>query len=328
MPEISVIVPVYNVEDYLRCCVDSILSQSFSDFELILVDDGSNDRSGQICEEYTVSDTRIKVFHQKNKGQSAARNRAICEASGDYVCFVDADDFLHPKALECLFKLVKCGTNCIASCGVEEGEFNTQPQHQLVNVEEFKGIWHSTDEVGIKELIKDPYICWIICCKLIPIDIVRKHLLKEGRYYEDNAIILKWLKESDRLIHSEERLYYYRINTNGTTKGRWTIKKERDLLWSEEERLSFYAENGMASLFETYYSSFLRKAAKSIYTYRRKYPAFSFEMKKRLRWWWKTYSVLSTLTVGEKQYLFGAIYPIREMITEWWTVHGRKKSDT
>ncbi len=101
--KISVIVPVYNVEKYLSRCIDSILSQTFTDFELLLVDDGSTDKSGEICDEYAKTDARIKVFHTENRGVSAARNLGIKEASADWICFVDSDDWVEKKFLSDLY---------------------------------------------------------------------------------------------------------------------------------------------------------------------------------------------------------------------------------
>ena len=97
MPEISVIVPVYKAEAYLHACIDSILSQTFSGFELILVDDGSPDNCGAICDDYAARDSRVRVIHQENQGQAAARNRALAAAKGEWVCFVDSDDAVHPQ---------------------------------------------------------------------------------------------------------------------------------------------------------------------------------------------------------------------------------------
>lgn len=102
-PKISVIVPVYNVEKYLSLCIDSILSQTFTDFELLLVDDGCTDKSGEICDGYAKTDARIKVFHTENRGVSAARNLGIKEASADWICFVDSDDWVEKKFLSDLY---------------------------------------------------------------------------------------------------------------------------------------------------------------------------------------------------------------------------------
>ena len=94
VPSISIIVPVYNVEKYLKKCIDSILNQSFQNFELILVDDGSTDSSGEICDEYALKDRRVLVIHKENEGLSSARNEGIKASSAEYVGFVDSDDYI------------------------------------------------------------------------------------------------------------------------------------------------------------------------------------------------------------------------------------------
>lgn len=107
MPKISIIVPVYKAENYLRRCVDSILNQTFTDFELILVDDGSPDRSGKICDEYARKDSRIRVFHKENGGVSSARQKGMDEAVGEYTIHADPDDWVEPNMLEELYRKAK-----------------------------------------------------------------------------------------------------------------------------------------------------------------------------------------------------------------------------
>ncbi|MCT0015469.1 glycosyltransferase family 2 protein, partial [Lactococcus lactis subsp. lactis] len=104
MPKISVIVPVYNVEKLLRRCLDSIINQSFEDFELLLIDDGSKDNSGQICDHYKKQDERVRVWHIPNGGQSAARNLGIDNVQGDFIAFIDSDDFVELDYLEQLYQ--------------------------------------------------------------------------------------------------------------------------------------------------------------------------------------------------------------------------------
>lgn len=99
-PKLSVIVPVYKAEKYLHRCVESILTQTFTDFEILLIDDGSPDRSGEICDEYAKKDSRIKVFHKLNGGASDARNVGLDNAQGEYVCFVDSDDVVDPTSCQ------------------------------------------------------------------------------------------------------------------------------------------------------------------------------------------------------------------------------------
>ncbi len=103
-PAVSVIVPVYNVEPYLARCLDSILAQTFTDFELLLIDDGSPDRCGEICDEYPGKDNRVRVFHQPNAGVSCARNKGLDVAKGHYVVFVDSDDYVLPSYLHALYE--------------------------------------------------------------------------------------------------------------------------------------------------------------------------------------------------------------------------------
>lgn len=125
MPELSILVPVYKVEKYLPKCIDSILAQTFQDYELILIDDGSPDRCGQICDEYAAKDSRITVIHQENKGVSAARNAGLELARGEYIGFVDSDDWIDPemyetmlgKAKEADLDLVICGLKNISETG-------------------------------------------------------------------------------------------------------------------------------------------------------------------------------------------------------------------
>lgn len=132
---ISVIVPVYQVEKYLRRCVDSILNQTFEDYEVILVDDGSKDSSGKICDEYSALDTRIKVIHQENRGLSGARNTGIAAAKGEWIIFVDSDDYIAENMLNDLYKAVTdnnvlmaiCNFQCIDDAGNDTGESNGSP---------------------------------------------------------------------------------------------------------------------------------------------------------------------------------------------------------
>ena len=117
MPKLSVIVPVYNVEAYLPACIKSILAQTFSDLELILVDDGSPDNCGTVCDVYATRDCRVRVIHQRNQGVSAARNAGLKAASGEYIGFVDPDDWIAPEMYEILLQAAASNGAQIAACG-------------------------------------------------------------------------------------------------------------------------------------------------------------------------------------------------------------------
>ena len=156
MALVSVIVPVYKVEAYLCRCVDSILEQTFEDLELILVDDGSPDRSGTICDEYVRQDSRVHVIHQKNGGLSAARNAALDwladNSDSQWVTFVDSDDWIHPQMLETLLRHAQSGQIKVAVCGYQEtAEWNREfepadPEGILWNPEDYF-LEHNTNAV-------------------------------------------------------------------------------------------------------------------------------------------------------------------------------------
>lgn len=130
MPRLSVIVPVYNVEAYLPECIDSILAQTLRDLELILIDDGSPDGCGAICDAYAATDARIKVFHQSNRGVSAARNAGLAAASGDYIGFVDPDDWISTRMYETLLKTSREHKAQIAVCGFSFCSEDGTPEFQ------------------------------------------------------------------------------------------------------------------------------------------------------------------------------------------------------
>lgn len=148
-PAVSVIVPVYNVEKYLSRCIDSILAQSFSDFELILIDDGSRDNSGKICDEYASKDTRIIVIHKINQGVSAARNDGLDNARGKYISFVDSDDYINPDYLEQMVAALESDNADLAICDISliaKGEF-----HEVINCKFPEGV----NLLGRDEVLKN-----------------------------------------------------------------------------------------------------------------------------------------------------------------------------
>ncbi|MBQ4104917.1 MAG: glycosyltransferase family 2 protein [Clostridia bacterium] len=120
MLSISIIVPVYNAQNYLHKCLDSLLSQTFEDFELILVNDGSKDNSGQICDEYAARDSRVKVIHKENGGVSSARNAGLDHAQGKYIMFCDSDDYIYPDFCKPLYTLAEGDENCLVLAGITE----------------------------------------------------------------------------------------------------------------------------------------------------------------------------------------------------------------
>ena len=218
MAAISVIIPVYQVEKYIRRCLDSLLAQTFSDFEAILVDDGSTDQSGAICEEYARKDPRFVVFHQKNQGQSVARNYALdwvyANSDSRYISFVDSDDWVHPKYLELLYEAITRFSVKISQCGIVR---TTGPisEHAITN----KMFCVTAD---------DAYANWFTAYfwgKLYHKSCFESLRFPVGQIFEDVAIWYKLLFSLDQIAIVDEPLHYYYQRQDGATNSVWTPKK-------------------------------------------------------------------------------------------------------
>ena len=192
---VSVIVPVYNSTAYLKRCVDAILSQTYQDLEVVLVDDGSTDDSLNMCREYEKSDARVKVFHKENGGSSSARNVGIKEATGEYICFCDSDDYYEPDIVENLMKVFNEKDDCIvaqcmAVCRYEDGTLESGPlkdSGEIVretNVEYFRELLLHLGDSSF-------------CTKMIKADFMKKFSFNEGRLNEDFELLVYMLQEFD-----------------------------------------------------------------------------------------------------------------------------------
>lgn len=209
-PVISIVVPVYKVEVYLEKCVNSILNQTFTDFELILVDDGSPDNCPAMCDEYAKKDARIKVIHKANGGLSDARNAGIDIAKGTYIGFVDSDDYVAPDMYERLFNLIdenKCDISICQAVIVGEGE---------------EAVYENSDKVYV--LDKDQAIYQMICNRLFSVNawnkLYKKELFENIRYpkgllYEDLATTYKLISICDNIVYSPMKKYAY-LQRNGS----------------------------------------------------------------------------------------------------------------
>lgn len=261
MPKISVIVPVYNVENYLHECVDSILAQTFTDFELILVNDGSQDNSGTICDEYASKDKRITVIHQKNQGQAVARNKAIAIANGEWIHFVDSDDLIHPQTLEILYSAVD-ETTRISMCSALKGTSSFPDFFEFKKDVKFKK--HPINDDVLVAMFKDDYQFWIICAKLIKKEIIDKHHFTVGRIYEDTGVVFKWFNETKFINITDEQLYFYRSNPSSTTQVDFSLRN-LDVLWAIEEQIKFYENTDFNQLKKTAYNNYAIVCAKMYY---------------------------------------------------------------
>lgn len=258
MPEISVIVPVYKAEDYLHACVDSILSQTVSDFELILVDDGSPDGCGTICDDYAARDSRVRVIHQENQGQAAARNRALAVAKGEWVCFVDSDDAVHPRMLERLGQAAAESGAAMSMCRMLEAP--EMPENFSAPVEVSWELLSMEEESLVALFDAGDYPGWVACAKLIRRELIETHLFCPGRVYEDNEAVCHWIYGAKTVASIPHSLYFYRTNPGSTTQSRFSMKK-LDYLWALEGIIRFYSSVGYTTLRERFGTLYAEEAA-------------------------------------------------------------------
>lgn len=233
-PKISIIVPIYNVEKYLDRCINSILNQTFSDFELILVNDGSLDRSKEICDFYQNIDNRIILIDKKNEGVSSARNKGLDVAKGEYVYFLDPDDYIDSDAIEYLYNL-----NTYYSADISCYKMKTYKNEILqskLNLNEEINIYNK-DEM-IKEYCISGKFLYSVCNKLFKsklfIDI---RFDQEIKYGEDALINYYLFIKAEKLVISNLQKYNYCINKNSTVSN--ITEKRLDILKSQRKMYNF-----------------------------------------------------------------------------------------
>ena len=246
MSEISIIVPVYNVEKYLENCIESILNQTFKDFELILVDDGSTDNSGKICDIYEKKDSRIKVIHKNNGGLSSARNAGLDIACGKYVGFIDSDDSIHPRMYEILYDLIKKYESDISCCNYkkiydifkdEYENVNSLEVIEMSNIEAIKNLYDK--EIGVKLVIA--------CNKLYRKNLFDNIRYKVGRVHEDEFMAHRILYNCKKITYVDNELYYY-LQREGSIMSQISYKRKVDTLLSKSDRMRFCNKVGLTSM--------------------------------------------------------------------------------
>ena len=240
MAKISVIVPVYKVEPYLRRCVDSILAQTFADFELILVDDGSPDNCGAICDEYAHKDSRVHVIHQENGGLSAARNAGIdwvfANSDSEWLNFVDSDDWVHPQMLEQLYRAVIEHDVNVSICGYRE----TNGEAIWVGNEKFSSRLWPVQQYYVEHNIN----ATIAVCKLYHKECFADIRYPVGKIHEDEYVTYRILFAYEQVAVIDIPMYAYYANLEGITKSRWTPKR-LDGIAAFEEQISFLDEHNL-----------------------------------------------------------------------------------
>lgn len=219
---ITVVIPIYNVEKYLHKCVDSIINQTYKNLEIILVDDGSPDRCGIICDNYASIDNRITVIHKANGGLSDARNVAINKASGRYITFIDSDDYVDIVYIEYLYRLIKRYSADISVCTfnyiTEEGRIINHVLNndtvKVMNLEE-----------GLYELLNSKLFSNSAWAKLYKIECFENIRFPYGKIYEDVATIYKAFMKSNLIVWGEKSLYNYLFRESSISKQKFSKKR-------------------------------------------------------------------------------------------------------
>ena len=245
-PKISIIIPVYNVEKYLRECLDSCINQTFENIEIICVDDCSTDDSYKILEEYQQKDSRIRIFQQEeNKKQGAARNRGLDVATGEYVWFVDSDDYIDTKACQILYDAIKkfdVDMLCFSAIQLSEEDkkhkfLYNQHYHQGVQINK---IYHP--KTNWKEIIFHNLnvVPWAYLTKRC---VIQKFRFREGVWHEDADFTLILLASVDSFCYISYTAYFYRTNPNSTMQTPMSQKRLEDLIKPSESLHKFIVKN-------------------------------------------------------------------------------------
>lgn len=207
---VSVIIPIYNVQDFLARCIDSVLAQTYTDLEIILVDDGSHDTSGDICDEYDLKYRHVRVIHKTNGGLSDARNAGLEVAQGRYVTFIDGDDYVHPRFIEALLSTIEQTGAQIAACTWQELKEGNTPRN--VNVEKARCKTY-TQEEAINTVFYQGELNHSACSRIFERQLFDDLQFPEGALYEDLAIIYPLLRKVEKVALLKAPMYYYMHRT-------------------------------------------------------------------------------------------------------------------
>ena len=247
MPKISIIVPVYNVENYLKNCIDSILTQTFKDFELILVNDGSTDNSLSICESYKAIDNRIKIVNKKNGGLSSARNAGLDIAAGEYIGFVDSDDYIHPQMYEILYNEIIKNKADISMCDFEKVyEFDKKLlESSFILCDEIDIL---NNKEALYELGGKNGVTYVVAWnKLYKRELFKDVKFKEGIIHEDEYIIHRLLYQVNKLVYIKEKLHFY-LQREGSIMDKKLSIDASDYLLACADRIIFFDEKNLIDL--------------------------------------------------------------------------------
>lgn len=245
---ISVIIPVYNVENYIVRCLDSVVSQTYANLEIVLVDDGATDSSGKICESYAQKDSRIQVIHKENGGLSSARNAGLKVATGDYIAFVDSDDFIHPMMYELMLRrLEETDSDMVVSeiCRIDESDL---AEFQFPSIEKLKTGYTCLEGRDIFSKLSDgdDTVTVVQWNKLYKRNVMCGIEFPKGRIHEDVYVIHRELYNCSKVTYLEAVLYYY-VQRKGSIMRMETRKTIQDAIDGYVDRINFMKEKSLTA---------------------------------------------------------------------------------
>lgn len=306
MPLISVIVPVYKVEPYLSRCVDSILSQTFTDFELILVDDGSPDNCGKICDEYAQKDNRIYAIHKENGGLSSARNAGIdwafSNSNSHWITFIDSDDWIHPQYLELLLSGATSTNTDICVCEYTETSEISNSEHLNSS---------KTQKLGPEELFVNYHVTSVVAWgKLYNKTCFESIRYPLGKLHEDEYTTYKILFEKSLVSYLKEPLYFYYTNPDSIVRSDWSPKR-LDAITAYEEQIAYFRKNGHKKALVKVERKLLWYIVAQIEITEKsdEYAYLTSELKKKLRTYLKNFKADANLSVDNGYNFYIKAYP-------------------
>lgn len=280
MMKLSIIVPIYNVEPYLRRCIDSILAQTYRDFEIILVDDGSPDGCPAICDEYARKDSRVVVIHKENGGLSDARNAGLDIARGEYIGFVDSDDLIHPQMYEVLIHFLETCSADIAQCEWYCVYEERQPLFEKVNLEniepmcvdatELLSVCYSNNVVGFNTSV---------CNKIYKKKIFDACRFPVGLYYEDEYIYLDTIEASRQIVTLQTVLYYYFQRQGSIIRSAYTPSWFYSRYCVHRKNILYFYDNGLVKEITYALEDYLMRFSRDKFAVYFKHPEYKKEFR-------------------------------------------------
>ena len=305
---LSIIVPVYKVEAYLNRCIDSILAQTFTDFELILVDDGSPDNCGTICDEYAGKDSRITVIHQENGGLSAARNAGIeyaLKTDSEWISFIDSDDWIHPDYFTALSAAATRLNVNISVCGFQR----TSGEEKESGNTEFRAL--TPEEFWCKERIKAT-VAW---GKLYRKNLFHTIRYPVGKIHEDEFTTYRLLFSCEKLAVSDAAFYYYFQNSNGIMNSEWTPKRlvQFDAF---RDQVAYFEKNHFSSALKNSERELINACVKNYYdaSANPAYLSYAREIKDLLKAEYQKNKKALHLNIRSDAKIYLILYPVRTKI--------------